>query len=1336
MLVLARGVLYCAPTPTQKKAANRFFKLTLSTFALIFFSNFLTPVFGQIDCDDTSPPGCYNNLNIAIDGECHAFANVSALISNFSPSLSYTVTFTDAEGNNTTDNDLGGFLGQTLTFTVIDECGNGCWGNITVEDKTGAILNGCEDVILTCAEFEMGTSAEDFQPEFHPNCVIPDAIFSFDDDTLNVMCQGGFANTILRTWTVLDPDGNLVAQCEQSVNIEIQDVDDVVFPRDTLIDYNQSTSCDVFSDENLHPDNLGYPTGITCPNFNWFYNDIDFPLCGASRKILRKWTVIDWCSGEMVRGEHIIKVLDDEPPIKVCPPDTLKFPALYGCTAKINLDPFDLDHGVGALQSFVECSEFEIFVEFLPAVPGTDQPAEDGEYSSVGVVLEDNGTYTLPMIEAGLAWVRYRFLDACNNGSPLTPTGTDDSGSCYFEVQVVDGSPPTAICEGYTSVNLDQYGYATLNAADIDDHSNDLCGNIVKYEIKRQTHCDGHADDLVFGPTIHFCCEDVGKSIWVFLKVYDDMGNTSICEGQVTVSPGTYGGDGGVKMTCPPDVYLDCTDDYHYYNYPDIEVSVHGDCSSEPGLYYTDVSFDDGNIVGCGTGYILRTIKVTFQDGTMKTCSHKIYIDSADPLDPSDIYVQDEIILASCNPVGNSLDPNVIGGAPVISNSSPCLSVTIDYDDEILSSTYDNCQVIKRTWTITDYCALYNPQVYTYVQTIKLSDNIAPTFLNCTNSMHTVDVDDCDKQVLYTASVKDNCTPDDLIDITWSMDVGTDGYAGNDISGSGPTMLGVLNIGDHTITYTATDACGNSSTCEMVIMVKGGSLSGPNAVCLTEIEWTLDNNGEAEIWASDFNFASSGGCMGSGGGLTYSFVDPLYGFNPVATFNCDNIPNGISANIPVQIWVIDQAGNSSSCTSILVLSDPIDACPNVGGGPIIYGRLSSEDGMAVPNIEVMLEDMTMNEMNYNMSQEEGEYLFENMNFNSDYMVKPENDKDHMNGVSTLDILKIQQHILDIKDLDSPYKLIAADVNNSGGMTAVDLIQIRKLVLGLYDKFPSNKSWTFVKEDFVFADPSNPWNYISESYIQNLSDEESENNFVAIKVGDVNDSAISNFQSQSTDSRSSFILNVDEMEYKAGDQIKIPIYSNQFTEVYGLQFSMQNSSVDFINIESGRLPIKEYNYNAYNDQLSFTWNDTAAISIDDSPLFFIIASANVDGSVGKDLRINQDAIASEVYRGDSFEISEIQLHAGDSGVYVNELGQNRPNPFNQNSEISFTLSEAQNASIIFFDPTGKELQRIDGDYPKGRSTIRVTTEWFDATGIVYYKLEAGNFAAIRKMMLIK
>lgn len=1337
MLALAKGIRNCIPTSFHSKDVTRSLTLSLSTLLLFICSSFLTPSFGQVDCDDLTTPACFGNLNIAIDGECHAYATTSALISNYVEGVNYTVTFTDEAGESTTNFDLGSFLGQTLTFAVQDECGQGCWGYITVEDKTGAILQGCDDVVLTCAEYEMGTSADDYQPEFHPNCEVPGAIFSFEDDTLNVMCQDGFANAILRSWIVLDPDGNLAAQCEQRINIEILPLSEVTFPADTVINYTQNSDCNVFSDEQLHPDVLGYPTGLTCPNFNWFFEDIDFEVCGASRKLLRKWTVINWCSGDILRGEHIIKILDDEPPIKVCPPDTLKFPALYGCTAEINLDPLNLDHGIGALQALVECSEFEIFVEFLPAVPGTNQPAADGEYSSTGVVEEDNGTYTLPMIPEGLAWVRYRFLDACNNGSPLTNAGTDDSGSCYFEVQVVDGSGPTAICEGTTNVNLDHYGYAVLNAADVDDNSNDLCGDVVNYEIKRIGHCPGHPEDVEFGPTVHFCCDDVGKTIWVTLLVYDDMGNSSECESQVIVSPGQSGGGNGATLLCPDDVYIDCTDDYHYYNFPDVQVSVHGDCSNDPGPYTTHVDFDDSNIQGCGTGYIIRTVTMTFQGGYQQSCSHNIFIEAADPLDPNAIYVDDEILLSQCSATGNSLDPSVIGGEPVISSNNPCQSITIEYNDEILPVTYGNCQVIERTWTVTDYCAQNGTQVYTFIQTIKLSDGIAPTFLNCSNIMSTVDLNSCDAQISYTAIVKDNCTPDALIDISWSIDVYSDNFAGNDVSGGGAIITQVLPVGDHEVTIIATDACGNVQVCELVIMVKGGTTSGPQAVCLTEIEWTLDSNGDAEIWASDFNFASSGGCLSDGSSLTYSFSDPASGYTPNLTFDCSNIPNGVSTDIPVQIWVIDQAGNSSSCTSTLVLTDILDACPNVGGnGPNIYGRLSSEEGHAVPNIEVTLEDMTMNEMNYNMSQEEGEYIFEDMNFNSDYMVKPENDTDHLMGVSTLDILKIQQHILRIKELDSPYKLIAADVNKSGNISAVDLIQIRKLIIGVYEKFPSNNSWTFVKEGFEFADPTNPWNYESESYIQNLSSDESENNFTAIKIGDVNDSAIATLQNQSIVTRSAFILNIDEIKYKAGDEIKIPIYSKQFEEVQGLQFSLESNSLTFNAMESGKLPIKDYNYLATDNTLNFTWNDISPITLDDSPLFYIIASANVGGSISKDLKIDYKTVVSEVYQGTNLETKEILLQAGENGIYENELGQNRPNPFNHNSEINFTLSEAQNASLTFYDPTGKELYQIDGSYPKGRSVVTVSTEWFESTGIIYYKLEAGNYAAIKKMMLIK
>ncbi len=1332
MLSLAKGDTCIIPTPTfSNSSIGKIFPFML-TIAFLFISS---ASFSQGPCSNTTL-GCYGQINLAINGECEAIIVVDQLISNYNPADTYTVTFTAEDGTTYTGNDIGQFIGQTLSFQVNDNCGNSCWGYITVEDKTGVILRDCEDITITCAEFEEGDSADDYRPSFNTNCSMPDAVFTFEDDTLNVMCQNGFANSILRTWTVLDSDGTLLAQCEQNVNIEILDLSEVVFPTDTIIDYMQGTSCDAFSDEALHPDNIGYPTGIFCPNFNWYFEDIEFEIPCIDRKILRKWTVINWCTGDIERGEQVIKIHDDEPPIKVCPPDTLKFPSTYGCISVINLDPLNQAHGIGAVQALVECSDFDIYVEYLLAEPGTTQPAADGAYTSLGVTEEDNGTYTLPMIPEGLVWLRYRFEDECGNASPLTGSGTDDSGSCYFEVQVVDGVPPTAICEGYTNVNLDHYGYATLNASDIDDHSNDSCGDIAYYEIKRTGYCDGHESDTEFGPNVHFCCDDIGKQIWVTLRVYDEMGNASECEGQVIVNPGTFGGGGGISLNCPADITLDCTDDYLYYNFPDVTVGSHGDCSSDPGQYYEEDSFDSSNITGCGTGYITRTVKVTFTDGSMETCSHRIYINAADPIDPSDITVDPEIELTQCNSIGGSLNPNIIGGKPIIDNNSPCQSITVDFSDEILTGTYDHCQVIERTWIITDFCAAGGTQEYPFTQLILLSDNTPPSFTSCANAMYSTTDGDCDVSVLFSAGAKDNCTPDALLDLSWTLDVYSDGLSTNDLSGNGATILQVLPIGDHTATFTAVDACGNDNSCTSVIMVKGGTNSGPTAICLTEIEWTLNPFGDAEIWASDFNFASHGGCNGTGDDLLYSFTNPAFEVTPVANFTCDNIPNGLTVDLPIQIWVYDGSGNSTSCTSILKLTDLLDVCPDQGYGPTIYGRLSTEDGSSISDIEVMLEDMTSNEMNYQMSQTDGAYAFENMDLFSNYMVKPENDQDHLLGVSTLDLVKIQQHILDIKTLDSPYKLIAADVNKSGSISAIDLIQIRKLILGQYDKFPNSQSWTFVKEDQVFVDEEQPWAYQDQAYVQNLSEESSENNFTAIKIGDVNGSAVSTLQGDNTEERNKpFILKADELSFEAGQEIEIPIYSSQFNDVYGIQFTMESKAMDLLSVKNGMLPIKESNYAVKDGVLTFTWNDIAGISLDESILFTVIAYANEAGTISEGLTINSSITKSEVYTGKNLETTEVYLQAGSNGIFENALGQNRPNPFSNNSEINITLSKAQDASIIFYDPQGKELKRIDNYFPKGKSTIAISSEWFGSTGIVYYKLEADQFSAIRKMVIV-
>ena len=68
----------------------------------------------------------------------------------------------------------------------------------------------------------------------------------------------------------------------------------------------------------------------------------------------------------------------------------------------------------------------------------------------------------------------------------------------------------------------------------------------------------------------------------------------------------------------------------------------------------------------------------------------------------------------------------------------------------------------------------------------------------------------------------------------------------------------------------------------------------------------------------------------------------------------------------------------------------------------------------------------------------------------------------MNGVSTLDLVKIQRHILGLEELNSPYKLIAADVNADNEIKASDLTELRKLILGIITDLPTNESWRFVE----------------------------------------------------------------------------------------------------------------------------------------------------------------------------------------------------------------------------------------------------------------------------------
>ncbi len=89
-----------------------------------------------------------------------------------------------------------------------------------------------------------------------------------------------------------------------------------------------------------------------------------------------------------------------------------------------------------------------------------------------------------------------------------------------------------------------------------------------------------------------------------------------------------------------------------------------------------------------------------------------------------------------------------------------------------------------------------------------------------------------------------------------------------------------------------------------------------------------------------------------------------------------------------------------------------------------------------------------------------------------------------------------------------------------------------------------------------------------------------------------------------------------------------------------------------------------------------------------------------------------------------------------GIDSYRLYDNYPNPFNPITTIKFDLPEATFTILNIYDATGKEIMTVLNEFKqKGRYTVPFNASLL-SSGIYYYKLSAGNFTQIKKMILLK
>lgn len=84
----------------------------------------------------------------------------------------------------------------------------------------------------------------------------------------------------------------------------------------------------------------------------------------------------------------------------------------------------------------------------------------------------------------------------------------------------------------------------------------------------------------------------------------------------------------------------------------------------------------------------------------------------------------------------------------------------------------------------------------------------------------------------------------------------------------------------------------------------------------------------------------------------------------------------------------------------------------------------------------------------------------------------------------------------------------------------------------------------------------------------------------------------------------------------------------------------------------------------------------------------------------------------------------------------KLNQNYPNPFNPVTIINYDLPVSSEISLKIYNISGKEIMTLVNE-TKNAGSYNIVFDGSDlSSGIYYYRIEAGNFVAVRKMLLIK
>lgn len=1172
-------------------------------------------------------------------------------------------------------------------------------------------------------------------PDIAENCpgnvstLFTDLRNSYSCDSVDVL------EVIRRFWTVGDAHGNF-STCVQVIE-RVRLLQDVQLPQDTTIACSASAQPDALGWPYFQVGTRRYALGpnVVC-DLEAEYSDTEQPLCGGARLLTRLWTVRNACQAndpdaQPLVGEQVVELADDQGPTVHCPPVVGATLLEAGCSGTVDLPDFVItdacSHVVRAVLHWGVADSLEAE---LTDFAGSDSLRLD----TLAVFGELAGLNT------GLLSMTLTLYDECDNVSV-----------CEFNLDVRDQQKPTALCDSLITIFLDDNGNGVAPADLFNDGSTDDC-RPVRLKVRRSAPSE--CDTLpVWDDFVRVCCADIEADISAILRVYDAAvpagpvpdslggGHYSECLTRIEVL-----NNNPPRCQAPADVTIACADF-------DPALEGYGQAILSCGVDSVAVVLDTANFQwNCGSGTLVRTFQVFDKQGNSAQCTQQIT-----GLAGFDYYVRfpDDLLLTDCGSNSDNF-PETFGFG--------CEDVTFEFSDERVN-TPDACYLILRRWRVYNRCS-YNPDLpltavpnpqphpiplhsnnrpgplvsspnaptnlaatevaitpghaptnfstfwdpygngYTYEQRIWVQDNQEPDLICASDTLKFTNVT-FDNKDFWVFQNLDLCEADVVVSIA-----ATDACERADVTVRYRLFLDL--DGDRQV-----ESVFPSPTQTPPGSIRYNNINNPNYSGGTQIEFDLRNVPAQSKYQFDLARFPVGDT------LQVQLVWRQSG-NPA--FVTPKLPRGIHR---IEWTVEDRCGNQTTCTqTIQIGASPYQCAPFE---ETFSGDIRTELNGGAPGIIVELKGTSPLQgpvTLYDVTDPKGEFSF-TVPFATTFVVQPFYDEEHVKGVTTLDLLTINRHILNLELLPTPYRIIAADANSSRTVTTFDILELRKLILGIYTELPASPSWRFVPAAHAFSDPVNPFAPPFPEHIRSL--DSIPLSFIIIKVGDANASVKFSFHDNTSEERQPLYLDVEDCRLTAGEAMTLTLRAQE--AVAGMQGTLECPGLEVLEV----LPSEGFTPEHYavlngGQRLTFSW-DAGGV-----PELRLRVRARRSGRLSECLTLSDAVTPAEAYSPDRQQTLRPQLRF--SGQLPAETDaalvlSSQPNPFGEETQVFVHLPQEGHVVLRIHDAAGRLIWERAGPLSAGIQAIRLNDEGLGAVaGVLFFSAETAHGRVVHRLVRLR